>query len=276
MLDQFLREISTAGVFVSAHPDVILKIGTKDILVDTQAIGWTVDTVAYRSAEEFRTQFASRLRAAGPRVLKRHRGQSGNGVWKVSSSSSSVEGGGSSSTHVVLQPAVLGAVAETMSEATLFDLFDTTVFAEGGHLVDQVWVPTLPRGTVRAYMCGLTVVGFGYQEVNALYPVSPQDDFVRQRPSTRHYYTESCHLFQPLRLRLEQDWLPALASCVGLEATDFPLMWDADFFLVDSPHDYRLCEINSSCVSPFPESAVSPIIRELRSRLAARARAGDE
>jgi hypothetical protein len=72
VLDQLLREISTAGVFVSAHPDVILKIGTKDILVETQAIGWNVDdTDAYRSAEEFRAKFSSRLHAAGSRVLKR-------------------------------------------------------------------------------------------------------------------------------------------------------------------------------------------------------------
>ena len=33
MLDAMLREIAKAGVFVSAHPDVILKLGTKEVLV---------------------------------------------------------------------------------------------------------------------------------------------------------------------------------------------------------------------------------------------------
>src|SRR4051812_45057449 len=32
VLDAVLRDIAAAGVFVSAHPDVILKIGTKEVL----------------------------------------------------------------------------------------------------------------------------------------------------------------------------------------------------------------------------------------------------
>src|SRR4051794_29666195 len=35
-LDQLLREVAARGVWVSAHPDAILKLGTKDILVKTR------------------------------------------------------------------------------------------------------------------------------------------------------------------------------------------------------------------------------------------------
>src|SRR5687768_7954519 len=39
VLDAMLREVADAGIFVSAHPDVILKLGTKDILYRTRDIG---------------------------------------------------------------------------------------------------------------------------------------------------------------------------------------------------------------------------------------------
>ncbi|MEO8923880.1 MAG: hypothetical protein ABI330_13850 [Caldimonas sp.] len=39
-LDAMLRDVASAGVFVSAHPDVILKLGTKDVLVETRDLGW--------------------------------------------------------------------------------------------------------------------------------------------------------------------------------------------------------------------------------------------
>src|SRR5690242_10560295 len=39
-LDPLLREVAANGVFVSAHPDVILKIGTKEVLVATRSLGW--------------------------------------------------------------------------------------------------------------------------------------------------------------------------------------------------------------------------------------------
>src|SRR5262249_48493233 len=39
-LDALLREVSARGVWVSAHPDVILKMGTKEVLHRTRALGW--------------------------------------------------------------------------------------------------------------------------------------------------------------------------------------------------------------------------------------------
>src|SRR5262245_32548344 len=43
-LDQVLREVSARGVWVSAHPDVILKMGTKEVLHRTRTMGWGCDT----------------------------------------------------------------------------------------------------------------------------------------------------------------------------------------------------------------------------------------
>src|SRR5205085_21238 len=46
-LDALLREVAARGVWVSAHPDVILKMGTKEVLHRTRAMSWGCDTVLY-------------------------------------------------------------------------------------------------------------------------------------------------------------------------------------------------------------------------------------
>src|SRR5262245_6328019 len=81
-LDTLLREVAAHGVWVSAHPDVILKMGTKEVLHRTRTMSWGCDTALYRTAEEMRVELPARL-AAGPRVIKRNRGNGGQGVWKV-------------------------------------------------------------------------------------------------------------------------------------------------------------------------------------------------
>jgi hypothetical protein len=81
-LDPLLREIATKGPWVSAHPDVILKMGVKEVLYRTRHLGWGADTYRYDSAATFRAEFPPRLQTSGPRVLKQNRGNGGQGVWK--------------------------------------------------------------------------------------------------------------------------------------------------------------------------------------------------
>jgi hypothetical protein len=87
VLDPMLRDVASRGrPWVSAHPDVILKMGVKEVLHRTRHLGWGTDTRVYRTAAEFRAEFPPLLRAAaggGPRVLKQNRGNGGQGVWKV-------------------------------------------------------------------------------------------------------------------------------------------------------------------------------------------------
>ena len=87
-LDALLRDVSDEGVFVSAHPDTILKMGTKEVLFRTREMSWGTDTDRYTTMQEFAEQFPRRLEAGKPRVLKQHRGNGGNGVWKVERHSS--------------------------------------------------------------------------------------------------------------------------------------------------------------------------------------------
>src|SRR5882724_13714670 len=83
VLDAMLREVASRGPWVSAHPDVILKMGVKEVLHRTKYLGWGTDTHLYRTAADFGDAFPSRLKSAGPRVLKQNRGNGGQGVWKV-------------------------------------------------------------------------------------------------------------------------------------------------------------------------------------------------
>ena len=83
MLDAMLRDVATSGVFVSAHPDIIQKLGTKEVLYRTQDIGWGCETHLYPNMDQLRRDLPSRLAAGNTRVLKQYRGSSGDGVWKV-------------------------------------------------------------------------------------------------------------------------------------------------------------------------------------------------
>jgi hypothetical protein len=82
-LDTVLREVAARGPWVSAHPDVILKMGVKEVLYRTKHLGWGSDTHLYRTTAEFGAAFPGRLQSSGPRVIKQNRGNGGQGVWKV-------------------------------------------------------------------------------------------------------------------------------------------------------------------------------------------------
>jgi hypothetical protein len=83
VLDALLREMSARRVWVSTHPDVILKMGVKEVLHRTKHLGWGTDTQLYRDRRSLYEEFPPRLQSAGPRVLKQNRGNGGQGVWKV-------------------------------------------------------------------------------------------------------------------------------------------------------------------------------------------------
>ena len=84
VLDPMLRDVAARGPWVSAHPDVILKMGVKEVLYRTKHLGWGTDTHLYRNLAEFARRVSRRgCNQSGPRVLKQNRGNGGQGVWKV-------------------------------------------------------------------------------------------------------------------------------------------------------------------------------------------------
>jgi len=125
---------------------------------------------------------------------------------------------------------------------------------------------------VRCYLSGIKVAGFGYQEINALYELNNNPAVAHVPPSKRYYFTEHCGLFRDLKEIMEHHWVPQLQRSLSIPQNMMPVIWDADFFINDisnpnTEEKYTLCEINVSCVSPFPPSAIKFIVNEVRDRL---------
>ena len=203
LLDALLREISAEGVFVSTHPDVILQLGTKDVLVDTREMGWGSDVHRLDDLAQLRVDVSRRLSSGSPRVLKQWRGHSGIGVWsvrRVSATTSENE-----QYRVRARHAQRGNIEQEMC----FDEFVALMapyFADGGHMIDQAWQSRLNEGMVRCYLVQDRVQGFGVQAVNALYPVT-EDASEPPVPGPRHYHPPTLSQFQSLKHRLETEWV---------------------------------------------------------------------
>jgi len=83
-LDALLRDVAAAGVYVSTHPDVILKLGTKEVLYQTRDMAWGAsDTQLHLTIDQLQQAVGSQMAAGCARVLKQYRGNGGEGVWKV-------------------------------------------------------------------------------------------------------------------------------------------------------------------------------------------------
>lgn len=262
-LDAMLRRVADAGVIVSAHPDAVLKLGTKDVLVDTRDLPFGSDVVRVDSPAQLAAELPDRLRR-GPRVLKQHRGHSGIGVWRVELA------GEGADASLRVHHAQRGSEELLMDMATLLatlaPYFDS---ANGGHMVDQAWQPRLAEGMVRAYLVEDRVAGFGHQAVNALFPGKPGEP--APQPGPRLYHGPELAQFQGLKQRLETEWIELLRARVGMSRDHLPLLWDCDFLLGEpaagETERFVLCEINVSSVAPFPPSAVAPLVAAVRQRL---------
>lgn len=247
IVDAMLRDVAAHGVWVSSHPDIILKLGTKEVLYQTRDLGWGSDTEFYRSFDDFDLRFPLKLSLAGPRVLKPLRGNDGQDVVKVARS----QRGGES---VDVQ-----AASDDMSETLPLSEFAGRMrakFGDGLRLIDQRFQPNVAAGMVRCYLSSDRVVGFGEQT-----PRRDRDAFGMNSAKTMHGAEAAG--FQDLRHSMEQDWVPGLQKELGLTTSGLPALWDADF-LYRSPGDmaasrFVLCEINVSSVSPFPDVAAPAI-----------------
>ena len=261
-LDSMLTEISKKGVFVSTHPEIILKMGTKDILYTTKNMEWGGDTKKYTTYDDFVKQFPESLKESKIRVLKRYRGNGGNGVFKITYESEKA---------VKVIHAISSNEERTLSWSEFYNDFKAFLISDG-LLIDQQWNENIVNGMVRCYLSGTTVAGFGYQEINALYELHNTTGKTQSPPGKRYYFTENCGLFKDLKEIMESRWVPEIMRNLSIAAEMMPVIWDADFFInkINNPGTkgkYTLCEINVSSVSPFPPSAVKFIVEAVKRRV---------
>ena len=266
-LDALLCDVAASGRFVSAHPDVILKMGVKEVLYRTKHLGWGTDTRLYRSPAEFREGFPARLRIAGPRVIKQNRGNAGQGVWKVEWP----EQKAGSAPVVTLLEARRGSLPETLPLDNFMSRCEI-YFGWGGCIIDQPFQPRLPDGMIRCYMGVDGVVGFGHQKIKALIAPPPEGpDAPAAQPGPRYMHGPDAAEFQALRMKMETEWTPQMMEVLGLERNSLPIIWDADFLYgpknAAGEDTYVLCEINVSSVFAIPDQAPAAIARLTRERL---------
>lgn len=265
VLDALLRDVAEQGVLVSAHPDVILKIGTKDVLVHTRDMEWGTDAYLYNSIEE-QSECLPPLLRAGPRVLKQLRGNGGNGVWKIRLLT---DASPSSDSQVEVLHALRGSKLEQL---TLGDFIQRCApYFEGtGCVIDQPYQTRLGEGMIRCYMVHDRVVGFGHQFVTALLE-PPTGTIESPIPSPRLYYGPNKREFQDLKTRLETRWIAEMQHRLDVDTYSLPVIWDADFLLgprTESGEDtYVLCEINVSSVFPIPDEAPAALAKAAIARL---------
>jgi hypothetical protein len=263
-LDSILRHVAANGVWVGSHPDIILRMGTKEVLYHTREVGWGADTHLYETFERFQREFPARLRASGTRVLKRYRGNGGQGVWKVTS----LSGDG-----VSLQQAT-DRDGKT-SEATLGEFLASCepYFAGEGRLIDQPFQARIVEGMVRCYFCADEVIGFARQYASGHSEGSP-DPNTFGLPAAKTMYPPSEAQFARLRRNLDHEWIPSMMSTLALDRARMPALWDADFLFgpktADGEDAYVLCEINASCITPFPPEAPAKIADHIARMLSAK------
>ena len=256
-LDALLREVAARGVWVSAHPDVILKMGTKEVLHQTRMMSWGCDTALYRTAEQMRAELPSRL-SVGSRVIKRNRGNGGQGISKVETLTSP---------RNIPTVRVLDATKDASEEMALDAFLERCAdYFEDGCVIDQPFQARLSEGVVRCYMAGDRCAGFGHQKVKALVDVPA----ARAGAGPRLYTSNADPRFKRLRLLMEDEWTPQLTSLLNIPRRDLPMIWDADFMLgprgTDGNDSYVLGEINVSSVFPIPDAAPAEIARRVADR----------
>ncbi|QOZ23076.1 Cj0069 family protein [Bradyrhizobium sp. CCBAU 51753] len=270
-LDPLLREVAAKRPWVSAHPDVILKMGVKEVLYRTRHLGWGADTHRYDTAAAFRAEFPSRLRTAGPRVLKQNRGNGGQGVWKV-------EAVPNADATVRVLHALRGSRPEQMPLDEFMARCEP-YFGWGGCIIDQAFQPRLPEGMIRCYVSGSKVAGFGQQLIKALIPPPAEGpEAPEAQPGPRIMHGPDAPQFQTLRRLMEHEWIPQLSATLAIDEASLPVIWDADFLYgprdADGADTYVLCEINASSCFAIPDEAPAAIARTVSERLRQAAGAG--
>jgi hypothetical protein len=256
-LDALLQAAAAQGVWVSAHPAVILKLGTKEVLFSTREVGWGADTDLYRSPEEFTQRFPSWLSERSRVVVKQGRGNGGNGVWKVELLD--VNAAPAPDAAVRVHDAGLRDGSSETTSLGVFMARCAEYFAWSVCLVAQAFQERLVDGMVRCYLSHDQVVGFRHQWPRGL--LDAED--IRAAPASTPMVGWDAPAHQRLRDHVEREWVPRMISILSIDRDSLPVIWDADFLYgpkTPSGEDtYVLCEINVSAVWPFPPMAADTV-----------------
>ena len=261
-LDPLLREVAGDGVWVSAHPDVIVRMATKRVLYETREMSWGTDTRLYLPGTSCATVSPPGFADGIPRVLKQQRGMGGEGVWKLVLDEDGAD------PRVTVQHAKRDAPTEPMP-LSAFVARCKPYFENGGLMVEQPRSgadlrrddPRLPRARPRGRL---------RSSVSGRASTSE-----RGRTAARQAVRGSSCGALPASARPGRDGLGAPDAAApwpwhGGAAGDLGHRLSLRAEDESGEDSYVLCEINASSTFAFPEHAMSGVASAALERIAAR------
>lgn len=256
ILDDILRQAARAGVWIGSHPDVIARMGTKEVLYHTRELGWGSDVQLYRTPGEFRQRFPARLAADGIRVLKASRGNGGSGVWKV------MLGGGLSGAPVpgpgdrvrVQHARIRDETSEDVLLGALMARCEAafSAYAGTGTLIDQAFARRIDQGIIRCYLVQNRLAGFARQSPRGLAPGERQAASPDPDPQLR---PPASWASRPARPCTVPASLPSSGSAASSSTTGYRACKPAS---ASPPPRFRPCGTPTSCSAPRPSAGATP------------------
>ncbi len=247
-----LRKLSEIGVVAISHPDEMLKLGAKDILIKLKNTAFAArDTYGYHSIKEFRNRFPFSL-AQKQRVLKQNRGSTGVGIWKVEiyDDTKTFE-----NEPLPLDTLVQCTEAQDnhMEIHTLDDfmmLCEKYMVENNSMLIDMPYLERISEGELRLLLIGEKPMAVIHKK-----PSISEDAFSATMFSGAKYTIFQPEVYPDLIRFFEAN---ALQIIKYAKLKSFPMLWTADFILdfdEQKKDKYVLSEINCSCVG-IPEKLI--------------------
>jgi glutathione synthase/RimK-type ligase-like ATP-grasp enzyme len=244
-------------------PEAMVAFGAKDALVKLRDMEMVPsDTYVYYETGNFQRSFPSVL-SSGIRVLKKNRGSTGSGIWRVELIDERLLKAG--------QPAPINARVrctealdnhvEELRLDKFMELCDQYFVGDGGMIVDMPYLPRIVEGEVR-------ILFIGESPVFVVHKKPAKGGFSATLFSGAQYtYNDPAERQELVDMFLRD--MPEIRERLG--GHDTPLIWTADFMLdtnSDGSDKYVLGEINCSCVgftshlnSGIQEKVADEIIR---------------
>lgn len=236
--EKLVADISNRGVRVMTTPDVMKKMGAKDVLGKIGHLNCGLeDTKVYYTIQEWEQHFPKTLDRT--RVVKQNRGSSGEGIWVVNVIDK---------TTPITNDSLLEireAVDNHRETTTLRDFLKFChkyLLGKDGLIVNQRYCPRIIEGEIRLNMIG--------DKVEAIVHKKPVAGGISATLSSGAHYTQyppDDPKFNKLITLWDKD-KKNLMNALGLGESPLPLIWTADFIYGDDDESFIIGEINCSCV----------------------------
>lgn len=240
----FLRRLYEYGIEVHTHPDTMLNLDFKDVLVrlkDTP-LG-EKSAYFYKDFEDFTQKFPPILRDEKVRVLKKNYGLSGEDIYLVKFDNDQTvkckEAKGNKEIN-------FASIYEFLKffEPKFKDNCENKIYAnEKAGFVDCKYLPRIEEGEIRVFLVRDRAVG-----VVRKIPENSQFSATITSGATYHFEAPTLEKWRDI-VEFTLDGLDYIEGLCKNE--EFPLLWTMDYILdsdTKGNDKYILSEINCSCV----------------------------